>query len=277
MATKKPGTAIQKWEEALAKAAIAAAKVEESTATANVYSLKAGVLSLGGNPIPGNKIAVIIADHVLENLYYEDTTYDADNPKSPTCFAFGRDEKTIGPHIKVVEFGSSQAGTSGLCAGCEHNEWGSAEKGKGKRCKNIRRLAVVQAGSFDSKGAFTTFDSEAIMEGSMGFLKLPVTSGKAYATYVKQLADQLKRPPFGVITLIGVVPDAKSQFKVTFEVLEEVDNNTMAAVFARHEEAKLAIEFPYALEDAEKEPPKKALSKASKPLANLPKRNAKKY
>lgn len=257
-------TAITKWDEELAKQAQIAAAVEESTATGQFFSLKGGVLSFNDNPMPGNEMAAIILDGILENVFYEGA-YDPDNVQAPTCFAFGRDEKTMEPHKIVVEAGNSMAGAAGNCAGCEMNEWGSADKGRGKACRNTRRLGLLAAGTFDDRGKFKAFDAEQLESGPLGFMKLPVTSVKGYAAFVKQVAGALKRPPFGIFTKITVKIDPQTQFKVIFEPLGQVPDSLMAVVMQRREEAMASIESPYSLpEEEEQRPARGAKGKPSR-------------
>lgn len=264
MATAKKQSAsraLATWDEELAKQAQVAQAMEESTATGSFFSLKSGVLSFNDSPVPGNEMAVVIVDSILENVYYEGA-YDSDNITGPTCFAFGRDEKTLAPHAKVIEVKQEMCGASGLCNGCEMNEWGSAEKGRGKACRNTRRLALVSAGSFDN-GKFKAYKEDQIEQAQLAFLKLPVTSVKGYAAFVKQVAGALKRPPHGIFTKIKVVPDAGTQFKVTFEALGNVPDDLMSVVMARHKEAVASIEQPYSMEPPEEKP--KRGNKASPP------------
>jgi hypothetical protein len=236
MATKPKTTALAKWDEELARQAQMAAAVEESTATGQFFSLKSGVLSFNDAPLPNNEMAVIILDGVLENVYYEGK-YDVDNPQGPKCFAFGRDEKELAPHKIVIEAGNSMAGASGLCAGCEMNEWGSAETGRGKACRNTRRLAMIPAGTFEV-GKFKPFSNEEQLESAgIAYMKLPVTSVKGYAGFVKQIAGALKRPPHAVYTRVSVRPDPQSQFKVVFEPLSQIPDELLGVVMKRHEEA----------------------------------------
>lgn len=246
--TKKAG-AVVKWDEELARQAQIASKQEESVATGQFFSIRGGQLSFNDSPIPGNAMAVVILDAVLENVYYEGE-YDPDTPQSPVCFAFGRDDSEMTPHEIVIKAGNAQS-TEG-CAGCEHNEWGSAERGRGKACRNTRRLALIPAGNFDDRGRFKlNTDQEHFESTSIAFMKLPVTSVKGYAAFVKQVAGALKRPPFGIVTKVSVVPDAKTQFKVVFEPIQPIPDTLMGAVMARHEEAGQTIDFPYTPPDDE--------------------------
>jgi hypothetical protein len=258
MATRRKAsesTAVANWDEELAAQAKAAAAMEESTATGSFFGLRAGQLTWNDSPLPGNQMAVIVLDHVLENIFY-DGAYDPDTPQSPDCFAFGRIEKELTPHSAAVENGTSQCEQ---CHNCEKNEFGSADVGKGKACRNVRRLAMISAGTINAKTdeATLTEDPDDIDSAQLGFMKLPVMSVKGWAAYVKQLAGALHRPPHAVFTKVSVVPDPKSQFRVVFECLGEVPNELLGAIMKRHNEAKETIEFPYTPRDPNAEPPEK--------------------
>lgn len=259
MATrKKPAAktskskAVATWEEELAKEAEVAAAMEANAGGGQFFSIKGGALSWNDAPIPDNEMAVIILDSVLENVYFEGP-YDPDTPQAPVCFAFGRAEDEMGPHLIVTDAGQQ---LHEQCDGCEMNEWGSADVGRGKACRNTRRLAMIPAGQFDRSGEFEVFEDAAHFEtAQVGYMKLPVTSVNGYAAFVKQVAGALKRPPFGIITKVSLVPDDKTQFKVVFEPMEKVGDELMPIVMDRHNEAKTLIEFPYQLDDGEYEEP----------------------
>lgn len=225
---KRGSAAISKWEAELEKeAADVAAK--EQMPSGSFVSIRGGIMTIGGSPIKDNKVQVVIIDHVYENAMY-DGDYDADNPQPPVCYAFGRDEAELKPHEKASEPQHDQ------CQGCEKNVFGSAEKGKGKACKNTRRLALISADNINPG---------SIKDGELVYLKLPVTSTKGWAMYVKSLFAHYKRPPYAVITEVAVVPDQKSQFKVTFERVDGIPANLGPAIMARREKVKEEIMFPY--------------------------------
>jgi hypothetical protein len=269
MATKKTSTstAIAKWDEELARQAEIAAKVEESTATGQFYGLASGILTYNDAPLPNNEMAVVILDGILENVYYEGE-YDPSNPAPPTCFAFGREEKIMAPHKLVVEAGNSMAGASGLCHGCEMNEWASADRGRGKACRNTRRIAMIQAGTFDGGRFKQISDVDHFDKAMIGYMKIPVTSVKGYAAFVKQITGALKRPPHGIFTRVSVHPDPKNQFRVQFEPIAQIPNDYMEVIMKRHEEAKASIDFPYTQFDEEdKSKPKGKGQPAKRPAA----------
>lgn len=248
---RKPAdtTQLNTWDDQLAKDALLASKMEESTASGNFFSTKGGRLSFNDNRLPNDEMAVVILDHVLENIFFE-SAYDSENPQGPTCFAFGRDEKSLAPHEVVVDKQCDD------CHGCPKNEWGSAEKGRGKACRNIRRLAVISAGTIDRDGRFTQHAEDQFSSGAIAYLKIPVTSTKAYASYVKQLQSALGRPPYGIFTKIKLNPDDDNQFTVSFEVLGKVPDALAKVVTARHQEAENSIMFPYVPFEAKDEAPK---------------------
>lgn len=246
--------ALVSWEERLSQDAEDAAK-NEVVSGGKFFSLQSGVLKYDGNPVPNNKMAVIILESLYENVYYGTERFDRDNLTPPKCFALNKRQNELAPHETVVKFGTAQ---SDNCAGCLLNAWGSSDTGRGKACRNTRRLAMIPAGEWDKRGAFEMIeDEEHYKLAEMAFMKLPVTSTKGYANYVRQIAGTLSRPPHGVITQVSVVPDNKTQFKVLFEAVEKVPNNLMEIIMQRHEEAKETTAFPYVLDRESEEKPVK--------------------
>jgi hypothetical protein len=221
-------TAMMNWEEELAKYAQETSD-REQTPSGQFIGTRGGILSVGGQPVEGNKILVIILDHVYENVFYKGK-FDADAPASPNCYAFGHVEDGMAPH---EDAGDKQAAE---CSGCPQNEWGTADTGKGKACKNIRRLAIISANGLTPEG---------VPDAEIFYAKVSVTSVKPWAHYVKGVASTLKRPPFGVITEISLTPDAKTQFKMNFRVVESLGQEFIVPILARLESVKEEITFPY--------------------------------
>lgn len=264
VAAKKPTTALTNYDEELAKQAAAAADQEKNVGGGAFFSTRAGVLSVDGQSLPGNEMAVLIVEGILENVFYAGK-FDPDELESPTCFAFGRDEADMEPHLNVQQNGTAQNPT---CDGCEKNKFGSSDTGKGKACGNRRRLALLPAGAFDKRtGEYTPIlDSDHYARSEMRYLKVPPTSIGGYAGYVKQLSGGLKRPPHGVFTRISIVPHPKKQFEIKFEALMPVPNEVMGAVMERHKLEATQIEFPYQLSDgAVKKAPVKTAGKKYAP------------
>jgi len=244
---KATTTALANWDEDLAKYAKEASD-KEQTPAGSFISVKSGVLTVAGQPVKDNKAVVVVLHSIYENAMY-DGKFDPDNPRPPCCYAFSEDEEGLKPHEKSSEPQHEQ------CRGCPKNEFGTADTGKGKACKNIRRLALISSNGLT---ADNIKDVEAF------FFKLPVTSVKAWSLYVKNIANVLKRPPFGVLTEIAVVPDAKTQFKVTFNEVGTVESELMAGIMAKRAEVAESIAFPYPEARAEEEPAKPAKGKGRK-------------
>ena len=266
MAAKKPSAskAIVAWDEELAKMADVASAMEANSGGGQFFGLRGGQLTWQDAPMKDNQMAVIILDSILENVYYEGA-YNPDVPQSPTCFAFGRDEREMKPHIIVTDAGQHQ---NPECYGCEHNEFGSANIGRGKACRNTRRLAMIPAGQFNNSGKFEMVEDDEHYESStVGFMKLPVTSVKGYASFVKQISGTLRRPPFGVITKVKVVPDPKSQFRVLFEPITTVPDELLEIIVKRHKEVAPTIDFPYQLTEDEPAPARSRAAQRPTPRA----------
>lgn len=258
-------TAVTNWDEEMAKQAAIAAGMEANAGGAAGFSVRGGILSFNEMPIPGNQMAVVILDSILENTFYEGA-YDPDNITPPTCFAFGRDDATLAPHENVVERGQEQ---HEKCQGCPMNAFGTADKGRGKACGNRRRMLLIPAGDIDVSGRFTAFDDEDHFAAAPGgIMKLPPTSVKGYANFVKQVAGSLHRPPHAIFTKVQVVPDAKTQFKITFTPLAPAPNNIIPILMQRHADAAPLIEVPYSLDVEEKPETPAVKGGRGKPAAN---------
>jgi hypothetical protein len=240
MATK-PG-AVANWDQQLAEQAAIATKQMETVMTGQFFSIKGGILALGGNPVVGNTAVTVIAAHTFEHAFYEGE-YDDQNPATPVCFAFGTDETTMAPHQKSLKPQAEK------CSKCPQNQFGTAVRGKGKACKNVMRLCLLPAGQADAVGKVTvSLTEESLAAASPIYLRLPVTSVKVFAAYVTTLTDNsrgFRVPPFAVITKIKPMPDPKTQVKVTFEFLERVPNAAVQVAINRHTELQENIGFPY--------------------------------
>jgi hypothetical protein len=195
--------------------------------------------------VKDNKLLCVVVDSVYENHLYT-KAYDPENKSGPTCFAFAREEGDLAPHPDSAEPQSE------TCASCPQNVYGTAVKqdgsqGKGKACKNIRRMALIPA---DNAG-----DEAAVKDSEVFYLKTPVTSTKNYAYYVKALAAATKKPPFAVTTEIALRPDAKNQFSVNFSPGDMLPAEVVRAVMAKREEIQEQLCAPYAKPSEEVAPP----------------------
>jgi hypothetical protein len=205
-------------------------------------SLKSGVMSYGGAPMPGNKVEAVILTASYRNAYYAER-FDPNNIKNPNCFALAESDDDMAPHDNVAE------PEHDTCDGCPKAEWGSDPNGgRGKACKQTRRLVLMPATVID-EGA------EKLKSAELAVLDLPVTSVKNYSQFVNTLSASAGVPVWAAVAQISVVPDAKTQFKVLFQAMRIVPSmDVLDAIKLRKEEAVRIGLQPYdetAIKDGE--------------------------
>lgn len=230
-------------EDQWAEQAQKAADSEQLVAGA-FLSTQGGVLKFGDEVMPGNQVCVIVIDCINENTFYEGK-FDPQEKAPPICYAFGRGvDEEMAPHESMqvdLTYFEPQAETCGVCP---LNEWGSADQGRGKACQNRRRLSLLPAGFYTPKRGSRDFDLELFDDpahfrsADLATIKLPVTSVKEWAKFVHEIATNFRRPPHGVIIRLYLEADAGSQYKVKFEVVEEVSNDIALVVMDRHAKAQ---------------------------------------
>lgn len=233
------------YDEILAQLAKKATKTEKPSTSS--IGIKSGVLSYNGTAVPGNKLECIIIASTHANIYYEDK-YNPNDIKNPVCYAYSDDpeEREMVPHPK------SSKPQSDKCETCPMNQWGSdPDGGRGKACKNTRRLAIIPAG----------VTPDEVPTAEVATLALPVMSVKGFSTYVNKLATLFNRPPLAVVTTLGTQPDAKSQFKVTFDDSGMVDVSLLRPLIERQEAALSLLEREYEANTETQAPAKKGKSK----------------
>lgn len=276
MATKKPAAGAAKpstsraltvWEQKMAESAQKSAKAEKAVSGLKGISTRGGILSVDDQPVPGNEIDVVVLLAVHENQYHT-KPFDPNTPQIPDCYSFGDPdaddpESGMAPHEEAED---RQGDDNGLCANCWANAMGSAPQGRGKACKNVRRLALISADSLAS--------AEDVLDTELRVLKVPVMSVKGWALYVRTtLNEELHRPYWGVVTTVKVVPDAKSQFRITFTFKEliDFDDALFEAIQKRITEVKPQLTAPYVkMEEAPPPPPRRGPPQRQAPAKPAP-------
>lgn len=212
------------WEQEMAKEAAVVAKAFRPSV--GQISTRAGILSYMDQPIPGNKLNCIVLAAIFENNYFEGK-FDAKNPRNPVCYAFGKvqgngeapfmspPEYVVDPHRKAAD-----------CVACQYSKWGSdseSPSGKGKRCKEIYKLALVPA---------ITADAD-LTKTEIAILRVPVTSRKNFELYVNEAASVFRRPTWGMVTQISLHPDMRTQFQMKFAPLDPIPEANLANIYPR--------------------------------------------
>ncbi len=211
-AASKKSTALVRWDEKFSKFASAAVDKEKNLGGAPVLKFSPGAITYNGANMPNGRFQGIILDSAFLNAWYK-TPYDQDNPTAPDCFALALTDEDLAPHEK------SAAPQNEYCASCEKNVFGSAAQGRGKACGNTRRLAVLAAAECDTE--------DGVAGAELVLAKVSATNLKAWAGYVRSLAESQGRPPWAVITEIANVldPGQTPSFHIEFSLVSLIDDD----------------------------------------------------
>ena len=129
----------------------------------------------------GKTLRCTVVGFVHQNAFYEEA-FDPDNISIPGCWAISADGVEMAPPDNAPNRQFAQ------CDGCPQNVFGSADTGRGKRCKNQYKLAILADDVTDAR------------EKDVAFLTLPPTSIKPWNDYVQSISAMYQRPPWGVMT-----------------------------------------------------------------------------
>lgn len=234
--TKQPGTSLINWEEQLKKDSQLAVAAVQGIGLGNFIQTRNGKMTYGGAPLKDNKIDVVIVDEIAVNAYYEGK-YDNENKQSPICYAYAHVQPDgtmpdMAPHEKAEQKQHGECGT------CKWNAFKSDDRGRGKACKNIRRLALLAAADCESV--------ESVRKARVAFLNVPVTSVAGYANFLRGLATVMKRPPYAVVANIHLEDDDNTQFRMLFEPVEKIDDKkVLQAIYDVRTKLQEGIMFPY--------------------------------
>lgn len=252
----KTTTRVNSFDAEMAALASKQANAESKSAGGTFISTKGGNFSIGGNMVKGGKIRAVVIDSIFCNTFYEDA-YNPDQQASPACYAYGETEEDMAPHD---DCDNPQHNT---CAGCPLNAFGSAAVGKGKACKNQRRLALVLEDDLTDGAA------------QMLMLNVSVTSCRAWATYVQQVTSAQKLPTCGVLTEISIfTAPGKTYAQMSFAHERDLEQGELAVILPRRDEASNILNMPFPKRTEEEAPKKKAVpsKKAPVPVARKFKR-----
>ena len=138
----------------------------------------------------GTEMDAVIVATTFDNVYY-DAPYNPDEIRPPACFSLSVSGEDMVPHA------DSPLPQHPTCEGCPQNEYGTALQGKGKACKNGRRLLLA---AFDSEKGVDT--------ENLAIIRLPPTSLKGAAGYFKSVSTRRDRPVCSVVTTLSMDEDS---------------------------------------------------------------------
>lgn len=197
-----------------------------------MINLKGKVFTLPDGSSSSDPIDIVILDWRAYNTYFTGN-YNPNKLEAPVCFALNKNIIDMQPAKSAPnpqnEFCNKQPGGKPCCP---RNEWGSDPGGgKGKACKNTRKLAVISAHS-DKKDVF--------------ILQVSPTGIKHFEKMVNHLA-KMDLHPVQMITRVSFVEDSayptlRFEAVAQHEMLEE-------AMSFRDEATELLDKLPEVKED----------------------------
>ena len=251
----KKNTAIQKvnpnmaivpqedWEVALA----AKAKNEKSQETLGIPRITHdnGKIKIDQKPVADNKLKVAIVDYIFSKAYFAEK-YVKGKAQVPACYGYGASEPEVVIH-DAVEEKNRQCDTG--CKDCEHNLFFTAEVGKGKRCKDERKLLVVVAND----------DPESIAAAEMRTLSVPPGSLKNWGKYLAGIDEITPYGVRGVMTEISTEDGAAGAYALTFKPVDRLAKETVREIVRRSEKSAAMLVTPWPKLEAveEKQPAKR--------------------
>lgn len=235
--TKPKSTSLSNWESQLKKDSQLAVASVQGVGLGNFIQTRNGKLQVAGAPVKDNKFKCVVLDHLAVNAYYGGEKFDSANPVSPICYAFAH-VQSDGTMPEMEPHEKAESKQNAVCKDCRWNAFKSDDRGKGKACKNIRRLALIHADSLKS--------ADLTAKASVFYLNVPVTSVAGWANYVRSIGSVMERPPYAVVTEVECVDDDKTQFRLLFNLAEKItDKKVLKVCYDRHVAIEEDLVQPY--------------------------------
>ena len=232
VAEVKTGTkALTNWRDRMAKSVERERKLIEQLPAdgGNFIGFGGGTITVGGveiNPLKG-----IVLAQQSERAYYSGQ-YSPTSKELPACFSLDM----LQPHDNSSDPQSTK------CVNCPQNQFGSAEQGGGKGCKEGVKLAIVPLDGVDGPVYVTK--------------KISWSSTKIWRNVAGALDGALAEHAVKITNK----PDARTQYKLSFDMqkLPVNDNQLMERVAARLDEAEALVALPYPAAEEDEKPTSKS-------------------
>lgn len=191
------------------RAEIEATKDRVAPPSGGKISTQGKIFTLPDGRTSSGPLKLIVLDWRIVHSYYTGI-YDPAKRASPDCWALSTNLDCAPDPAKV------KAAKCDSCAKCPFNEWGSAATGKGKACKESRRLAVIPTDA--------TPDTIPLL------LEVSPTGIKSFEAYVTRL-NSIGKHPMEAVAEVAFKSDAHYPTLV-FGVDSMLDDDQLAIAFA---------------------------------------------
>jgi hypothetical protein len=202
-------------------------------------SLKGKKFSIGDEKVgyKDDKLGLAIRCVVVA-IAFDFTWYDrpyepsAEDFNPPACFAIGGEQDELVPHA------TSPIPQAKSCSICAMNQFKSAANGKGKACRNGRRLLV----------AYVNDDGSADLD-NLAILSLSPTALRGFSSYLKKVSEVKGLPIWSVVTILSFEQEqAYPQVIATFDgVLAHnmAGQSSLIEISKRLDEFQSSVSTPY--------------------------------
>lgn len=237
---------MEPWEKGLAEDAT---KEVADTATGMArISHKGGRLSVDGQMVEGNKLPLAVISFRASKAYYEGD-FDPDTPATPVCYAFSNDGSSTG----MIPHDAAPKKQSDSCDTCEHNQFGTAERGRGKRCKDEIRAGVI----------VETTDPDTIQAAEVRQITIPPGSLKNWGKYLQGLKDVTASGNVRtVLTEVSTQPFGGA-YALTFKATHKLAREQVESLLTRKGTVHDMLGQPYPVISAEDAEDRKKAAKTA--------------
>lgn len=144
---------------------------------------KKGNLTFKANELElGQEIVFAAVETAWSKQFYE-APYQKGQSATPDCYALGAEEQGLSAHPNAPDKQNLQADGTSPCSGCRHNKFFTARVGKGKRCSDKPRLAVILSNDVEGK------DEATLRKVGVYQLDIPSASITNFGGFLSTLPD----------------------------------------------------------------------------------------
>jgi hypothetical protein len=176
----------------------------------------------------GQEIIFAALETAHSKQFYE-APYVKGQSATPDCYALGQSDVGLFAHPNSPHKQNLQPDGTSPCDGCQHNRFGTARVGKGKRCSDKPRLAVILAHDVEGK------DEATLRKVGVYQLDIPAASIANFGGFLSTLPDLTPHGNYREALIRArcqMRPGAKGH-ELKFEYAGTVPPSAMPVILAR--------------------------------------------